>query len=140
MNKKVFGLAALLMFGLGFSGCKHINPPHPSSIETRHYVDNQTDDSCTVVFKLVKKVGWKVLAYEVGVPAHARVDVLDGYALDCWKPSKLYDYFYVLSAEGDTLVNLTPMRDDVWEIEKVTEDYHCGCLLEGERWVLYVRP
>ena len=95
-----------------------------------------------IVFEtiLVALVSWKVLAYEVGVPAYTRVDFLDGYALDCWKPSKLYDYFYVLSAEGDTLVNLTPMRDDVWAIEKVTEENHCGCLLEGERWVLYVRP
>ena len=101
-------------------------------------MDNQTDDSCTVVFKLVEKVGWKVLAYEAGVPTHTRVDVLEGYGLDCWKPSQLYDYFYVLSADGDTLVNLTPMHDDVWEIEKVTEDYD-GCLLEGERWVLYIQ-
>ncbi|MGN1240479.1 MAG: hypothetical protein ACI4TV_06360, partial [Paludibacteraceae bacterium] len=107
-------------------------------IYTRHYVDNQTDDSCTVAFQLVEKVGWKVLAYEVGVPAHTRVDVLEGYGLDCWKPSKLYDYFYVLSVDGDTLMNLTPMHDDVWEIETVTEDYGC-CLLEGERWVLLVR-
>ena len=138
MNKQVFVLVALLVFGLGFCGCKHINPPHSLEIYTRHYVDNQTDDSCTVVFKLVEKVGWKVLAYEAGVPAHTRVDVLEGQGLDCRKPSKLYDYFYVLSAEGDTLVNLTPMHDDVWEIEKVTEDYGC-CLLEGERWVLYLR-
>ena len=138
MNKQVVVLVALLVFGLGFCGCKHINPPHPLEIYTRHYVDNQTDDSCTVVFKLVEKVGWKVLAYEAGVPTHTRVDVLEGYGLDCWKPSQLYDYFYVLSADGDTLVNLTPMHDDVWEIEKVTEDYEC-CLLEGERWVLYIQ-
>ena len=138
MNKQVFVLVALLVFGLGFCGCKHINPPHPLEIYTRHYVDNQTDDSCTVVFKLVEKVGWKVLAYEAGVPTHTRVDVLEGHDLDCWKPSQLYDYFYVLSADGDTLVNLTSMHDDVWEIEKVTEDYEC-CLLEGERWVLYIQ-
>ncbi|MGM9810392.1 MAG: hypothetical protein ACI30J_05950 [Paludibacteraceae bacterium] len=138
MNKQVSVLVALLVFGLGFCGCKHINPPHPTEIYTRHYVDNQTDDSCTVAFKLVEKVGWKVLAYEVGVPAHTRVDVLEGYGLDCRKPSKLYDYFYVLSVDGDTLMNLTPMHDDVWEIETVTEDYGC-CLLEGERWVLYLR-
>ena len=138
MNKQVSVLVAWLVFGLGFCGCKHINPPHPLEIYTRHYVDNQTDDSCTVVFKLVEKVGWKVLAYEAGVPTHTRVDVLEGHGLDCWKPSQLYDYFYVLSADGDTLVNLTPMHDDVWEIEKVTEDYEC-CLLEGERWVLYIQ-
>ena len=95
----------------------------------RHYVDNRLTEDVTVAFTLDTTQYYsstieRPQSFSQVIPAGTKHPVSLPAGYRCYTPAKNYRSFVVLNADGDTILDATPMDvtdNSAWKVECETE-------------------